>query len=243
MRICVTGRSHIVALKSAIDEGKFDTGENEFVFIGASSKAYQTETYVSEGILKATGKAAQMFLKTSGGYYDHLDPKEFDAIVVYGSHFHLQTLFASLLRASLEVESGFSSAFLREGVRRWLLDQPTLGMIKEMKSRHQLPITLMFEPFFSERFKDQMPPNATITVETRDHIFDVLREACEEAGAVCLFQPEETITDVVYSHHELSVGSRRLAGSGNLEHEDDDVTHLNSTYGAIALKCIEQSFS
>lgn len=234
MHICVTGRSHMVALKNAIEEGKFPLGQHEVTFIGASSHAYRSETFVEDGVLRAEGKAAKMFLETSNGKFDHLDPKDFDAVVIYGTFFHLQTLMVSILRANPHSSDGMSSGFLALGVRDWLSKQPTIATIKAMRARSDVPIILMFEPFFSERFKEKMPEGATITPAFRDRVFDALREVTAEAGAICLFQPEETICDVIYSPHELTVGSRRLSNSKE-EHGDDDLTHLNSTYGAIAL--------
>ena len=59
-------------------------------------------------------------------------------------------------------------------------------------------------------------------------------EVTAEAGAICLFQPKESTCDAMYPPHELTVGSRRLSNSKE-EHGGDDLTHLNSTYGAIAL--------
>ena len=106
--------------KNALGEGKFDPGEDEYVFIGATSKAYRGETYVEDGILKATGKAKRMFLQTSEGRYEKLDPNKFDAVVLYGSFFHLQTFFSSILRANPAAADALSSSFLRRGAELWL---------------------------------------------------------------------------------------------------------------------------
>lgn len=182
-----------------------------------------------------------MFLQTSGGAFDRLDPNAFDAVVLYGSHQHLQTLFSSILRASPTMNASFSSAFLRCGVTQWLSSQPTIDTIRAMREASSTPIILMFEPFYSVRFRDRLPEGSSISVELRDMVFGALRQVVEEAGAVCLFQPEETIVETIYSPHELAIGSRRLAGGANAEHDEDDVTHLNSTYGAIALSRISEA--
>ena len=184
-----------MALKNAIDEGKYDTGDDEFVFLGATSDEYRGETYLEEGVLKASGKAAKMFLQTSNGKYDYLDPQVFDAVVLYGSYNHLQTLLASILKAGREQTKNYSSTFLHRGAREWLLQQPTIATIKGMRKFSDVPLILFFEPFYSERYKDQMPKHAEITQEQRDIIFNALREVVTEAGAICVFQPEETIKD------------------------------------------------
>lgn len=234
MHICVTGRSHLASLRDAIDDGKFDTGQHEITFIGAPSVTYLNDTYVEDGVLRARGKAIELFRKTSNSKFDRLDPKDFDAVVIYGSSNYLQNLMGSILRANPHSCDGMSSGFLTLGVRDWLSKQPTIAMIKAMRARSDAPIVLMFEPFFSVRHKDRMPKGATMTPAFRNRIFHVLREVTEEAGAICLFQPEETICDVIYSPHELLMGARLLSNP-KVERENDDLTHLNSTYGAIAL--------
>lgn len=243
MRICITGRSHMIALKNAVVEGKFDTGDDEFVFIGATSQLYRSDTYLENGVLRSRGRATKMFLQTSDGRYDSVDPKEFDAVTIYGTYFHLQSLFASILRASPKHCDGYSSEFLRQGVRNWLLRMQTIETIREMRARADIPIILAFEPFFSERYKEKMPEGAAISEITRDIVFDALRAIVEDAGAICLFQPEETITDVIYSHHELTQDSRRMSGGGTKAHDVEDLTHLNSTYGVLALEKIRAALT
>ncbi|MCA0922316.1 hypothetical protein [Pseudooceanicola nanhaiensis] len=235
MKICISGRSHMVALKNAIEEGKFDTAGDEYVFIGASGKAYKNDTYVEDGILRARGAANKMFLQTSNGQYDRLDPQDFDVVVLYGTPVHVQALFASILRAG-NAESEFSSAYLRRATQKWFEAQPTLATIRAMRARSDTPIVFKFEPFFSEKYAERMPEGRQVSSKTRDIVFAALRESVEEAGATCVFQPESTIANVIYSPHELSIGSRPMAGEGSEQHDDDDVTHLNSSYGAIALK-------
>ncbi|MDQ2095190.1 hypothetical protein [Rhodalgimonas zhirmunskyi] len=233
----------MVALKNAVVEGKFDTGRDEFVYIGAPSKLYRTKTFLDNGVIRSKGKATEMFLQTSEGQYDAVDPKDFDAVVIYGGNYHLQGLFASLLRASSQQNNCFSSAFLTKGSQGWLEKTRTIDTIREMKARADAQIVLMFEPFFSERYKKKMPEGAVISEKTRDIVFDALREVVEDAGAICLFQPEETITDVIYSHHELAQDSRRMVGGGTEAHDNEDLTHLNSTYGAKALEKIRTALT
>lgn len=108
-----------------------------------------------------------------------------------------------------------------------------------MRSRSNVPIILMFEPFLSERYREQLPKGVAISNSARDLVFEALQETVENAGAICLFQPEDTITDAIFSPQKFATGSRRLVGEE--KHDASDVTHLNSTYGAIALKEIKKA--
>lgn len=239
MRICITGRSHMVALKNAVDEGKFDPARHDLVFAGASNQLYKDKVQLENGVLVPQGKASEMFRFTSDGACDRVDPKAFDAVVLYGSYYHLQSLFSSFFRTGPLTATTYSRDFLYRGAQEWLAAQVTLRTIHEMRARSpETRIMLVFEPFYSERHKVRMPEGAEIPLPLRDTILSALADLVEAEGAQCLFQPEETIVHAVYSRDDLSVGSKRLTSSEDDLQSSDDVTHLNSTYGAIILQKI-----
>lgn len=242
MRICITGRSHMAALRNAVTEHKIDPAPHDITFIGAGSKQYAEEVDLREGVLLPRGNARQMFLLTSDGQYDHLDPLNFDAVVVYGTSVHLMMLFRSIMMAQKGDAVRFSTGFIRNGARHWLDAQPVMSRIAAMSARSGIPILLMLEPFFSEIYRTKLPKNARITPETRAAAYSGIHDAAASIGIGCLFQPEDTITETIFSRQQYGVGSRRLTGSGE-EHELDDFTHLNSTYGAIALARILDHFA
>lgn len=237
MRLCITGRSHVAALKNAIQEGLFNPSPHEITFLAASSSSYRTELRIENGVIRASGRARDMFLRTSDGQYDHLDPNKFDALVIYGTFYHIQMLFASIMRCTPQDSHLLSRAFLGKGVATWLSEQPTISTIKALRCHTQIPILLVFEPFFSERYKANLPPDARISPETRALVYEALNDVVRDAGAICLTQPDDTITDMVFSKDALSIGSKRLGGA-EAPHDAEDFTHLNSQYGKIALDMI-----
>lgn len=240
-KIAVLGRSHMVALKNAVDEGKFDPGGpggNELVFFGAPNDSFRSGLRTENGVLRGDARAGKMFLTTSGGQADHLDPRDYDAVVVYGSYFTIQTFFSTLIRnAPGPGPLGLSQAFLRAAAADWLTAMPTLDIIRAFRDRApDTPVVLAFEPFYSQRYQSKLRKGVTISADQREIVFDALAEAVRAAGAVPFFQPRSTMADTIYSQDALSHGSRKLVDGS--EHDPDDMTHLNSTYGAMALSGI-----
>jgi hypothetical protein len=236
VKFAILGRSHIVALKNAVEEGKVGAGNHALTFLGAQSSVFRSSLYLDDGILCATDKAARMFQRTGG--IDHLDPRTYDAVVIYGTFFHMQTFFSSLIRASVDDDGPLclSSGFLQEAAGVWLGKQVTLDYLRSFRMRApSVPVVLAMEPFFSERYEAELPKAVTVTPEQRDSILATFAETIKSAGGLPYFQPISTTTKTIYSKDEYCHGSQRLAGG---KQSADDVTHLNSSYGAIALRGI-----
>ena len=234
MRICITGRSHIAALKKALDDGKRAFQEHEIVFLGAPHNLYYEEVTIEGGTLRAFGKAAESFLMTSEGKYSRLDPDEFDAIVFYGCYRKPLAVFRSIISLGRENSDYMSAEFLRACAKSWLYEQATLDRIKAITERSKVQVYLMFEPFDSEQAKVRQHPEALVSQELRQIIYDGLAEATADVGATAIFQPDETIVDQVFTLHKFSVGSTRLS-SKEEKHGNEDFSHMNDEYGAIAL--------
>ncbi len=123
--------------------------------------------------------------------------------------------------------------------RRMLLGSllETRPAIRALAKNFGKPVFALPRPFMARRRDEGRVVPPALGAFLREEWEAALAAELNEAGALLLPQPADSIVDELYSRDDLSRGSKRVRGES---HEDDDCSHLNAEYGAMVIRDAER---
>jgi hypothetical protein len=224
LKFCVIGNSHVGALKRAVTAG---AGEgHDFVFFAAPGR--QLSEITSDGeCLRAQVPGSELeasLIQTSGGD-GTLQPREFDAILVYGLSFHAFLLERNLSKAVFEQ------------VHIDNLDASIAAKVADhSRGLADIPVLLGHEPMLAWRPKRLNMQNCY----PYDEVLISLKNIVERRGFKFLPQCSTTIEpDGWGTQDQYAVGG---TGLGNAAKERIDKSHMNAAYGGLAIASFLRMF-
>jgi hypothetical protein len=231
-------------LKMAADEKAPSGWQPTFVGAPAGALLGLRTKGKDRKIVPRGAKLTDWFERTSGGLSE-IDLRNFDAVVVYGLALKTQDALATLGQFQpLIFRFGSESRLISETAFSALIDAHyksstavhVLGLIKDCGK----PIILAPSPLPNENLLLRSDYQWAKTKEGKgaakwatDLCREKWRALAREFGATLLLQPNDTIVDDYLTIGEYAVGATRLTGVAY-----NDPTHLNSTFGHIALENI-----
>lgn len=255
MRVCILGSSHLAALKRAWDVG--DASNFEVIqptFLGSHTDSLKKVHCVAGRFHTDDPQVRRSLAMTSGLPDPELSIGDFDAFFVHAL-FNPNWITPYTLRAIRHAKShGMLSSGLVRAVSQEILSRSgMIHMVRVIRTASDVPIVVSPQPYLSqavltspdkgpayaslEQLEDYTGPNFT------DAFGDVLRAQGLKSGFSVLPQPLETIVMPCFSAHEFCVGSVRLTSNLDIEHPDDDFSHMNSAYGALVLRQLAAHFA
>jgi hypothetical protein len=225
-RVCVLGDSHSACLKLAWEEVRGAHRDVTLTFFADRDLGLRGLQPRDGALVPDSAELRKTIEHTSGGL-GVVDLGCYDAVLIVGLRIRAYP--------RMEGEGHFSAA----AVRQWLVDfiPTTIGFDLATKIRRlsRVPIFIMHTPLFAS----SGAPEVDVGLEAYRSFVGCLREQAFNGLAATVFeQPEETITDGVFTKQEYSIGSRLLEVSGssaNRQHAPSNRGHMNAEYGKVCL--------
>ena len=225
----IFGDSHYACLRQAEAEGLADLSGVELEYWGHVGSGFRFLQVRDGAVHPGDDKVARSFARFNAKRRLVLPAADFDAILVMGARVYVWRLFIGVLRA---LESG---PFLSQGLmRRMLVDgfrcqlgyQVTAGLAATGTARIFLaPIAYYTEN--PEVLGELVTPGMQRLIPERlPEFWRILQEAAAEDGIDLVPQPEETVTQGIFTGAGYAVADH-LAKA--------DYEHRNAKYGAVIL--------
>jgi hypothetical protein len=228
-RLCIFGDSHYACLRQAEAEGLADLSGVELEYWGHVGSGFRFLQVRDGAVHPGDDKVARSFARFNARRRLVLPAADFDGILVMGARVYVWRLFVAVLRA---LESG---PFLSQGLmRRMLVDgfrcqvgyQVTAGLAATRTAR----IFLAPVAHYTENpavLAELVTPGMQALIPYRlPEFWRILQAAAAEDGIELLPQPEETVTDGIFTKAEYAVADHLVKG---------DYEHRNARYGAVIL--------
>ncbi len=221
MKICVVGNSHVGSLKLGWDLIKDQMPEHQIVFFG-SPGARMRHLRIKQGTLVSVDPQLHKDLIATSGQEAVIDPKAFDAVLLYG----LQLPFPRLRK-------GISRAVVKETVQDLVTDKLAFRVAERFRKIMTGPFWIASNPLQGAR-SDEAEPG---TYHPYDMLLAEVQAAFPLSGVTFLDQPPETIRPDLRAPVQFSAGSTRLLTDEEtdalIEHSANDISHMNADYGRL----------
>jgi hypothetical protein len=237
MRIAIIGNSHLAALKVAVRDGLFRTGEPEITFWGTGGYGFNTISY--EGGQFRT-PLRDFVLKVSDGRYESLPAHDFDAIIFHGVLLNVGRYLSSLRKTSEDLRC-YSRACLREGLQMCIEDAPTYPLVRSLRTDYDRRVLISPMPLMSE--DDILFKERSVRAEEFEVLNSCIAGIFSDIGAEYVAQPSDTVRDYKCTKREFCVNSVGLIGDLSIKHPNTDHLHMNGQYGARVLEEIAARLS
>lgn len=227
MKLCVLSNSHAAALKTGHDQLGEQDGQALALTFFASRHHGLAHVEAREGVLQATLAEVDAELRFTSGGSGVLDPRDHDAFLIHALGLAYDyTQFDPVFRSTQYLTRVFSSSLARS---------LALALFGKLRSVTDKPIYLSHQPYVAEadsrlRHKVGQSPHAGVPFA------EVMRPLLLqlEGPVHWVEQPEDTVTNGLFTKQAFSEGSQRLAISASSQgkrHGEDDHVHMNASYG------------
>ncbi len=227
MKLCVIGNSHIASLKVAWDkELHRQYPEIQPVFFGARGGMLFFLRTSRRKLLSIDEDLSKSLRFTSGGDGE-IDPKLFDAFLIYGVDSDVQDM--------LGLENGaFSEAVQQATFEEFWQGRPALKLALKLRSITDKPIYVGLQPLPSSNAIPDLPANAYggFCAKSAELVFQPL-------ALTLVGQPGHTLADGGCTNAAFANGSDLLQANPEMagaKHDAADTIHMNADFGAIWLR-------
>lgn len=228
MRLCIVGNSHIAALKAGWDAEIGAVFPASYpTFFGVRGGGL-TRLVVDGGTLTSDNAQIQRELAFTSGGQTRIDPKRFDAVLVYG-------LCRNVNRQVRNHGVGYSRQALETALLDYWAATSLVGIMQKLRQITDLPIYGGHSPL--EAAKDVTESEDTSSY--RAFLADSNQQVFRYLDVELIGQPLQTIVNGNATTIGFAIGSQRLAvGAGNdkVPHENTETRHMNADFGALWLR-------
>lgn len=251
MNIGVIGNSHLASFKLGWELIKESYPNIQMTFFGSPTTSMRALEVKGGQLVPKTQLVKDNLIWTSGG----LDaiPGNMDAYFCVGMGFSFIHLIALLKdhRVPRDFVSGkgdlhlISDDFYESAMLGTLKNSVALRVISQLKQISASKIICSPNPYGDCSLLQSPDYDYFGFDETRELAFQFykkhLKLMMDDAGAIPVEQPEETIVDRMFTAEAYSRGSVKLKKGMHSAHAENDYFHMNGDFGAISLKgLIEQ---
>jgi len=224
VRFCVIGNSHVGSIKRATTSNI--QSDHSFTFFAAPGDQL-SRLVLDRECLKASdpsGELARSLEQTSGGI-GVIDPKKYDAFLVYGLSF-----------SAILLGKGYSKAVVEQAHRDVFDASINAHVARLVRLQSDAPIVLAHNPMLAWR-----PQGVNIgECYLYKELIPFLATFLEERGYRFLPQPFATIgADGWGTQDKFAAGGTGLGGSVK---ERSDKSHMNEAYGQLVIAALHEIF-
>lgn len=198
--------------------------EHEIVFFGSPGTRMR-HLRVEEGTLVSSDPELSKDMAATSGQGAVIDPKDFDAVVLYG----LGLVFPRLRK-------GISRAVVTATVQDIVTEVLAFRVAERFRRVMEASFWMASNPLKGAR-NDEVEPG---TYHPYDMLLAEVQVAFPLAGVTFLGQPPETIRPDLQTPMQFSIGSTRLrtveATEELIAHPESDTVHMNASYGRLWLE-------
>lgn len=228
LNICVFGNSHVSSLKVGWNLIEQDYPEIKITFFAARTGGL-SGLKVENGLLVPNNNQLKTWLFQTSGGYEEIDLAQFDIGLLYG----LRLAFPYKLEMG-RIINFFSKAAYECAVQDGVDASLSVHTLKKIRQLSDMPMYLGHNPlnaclantYLNEKFN-------------YSDFIDVTNCHLANENAVLLAQPEETVTERIYTKPEYTSGALRLGvqdGAENQLYDEGDNVHMNGIFGRIYLE-------
>ena len=246
MKICLMGNSHLGAMKLGWDALAEACPGVTADFFALGRDTYK-HTVLRDGAIVPVKPELVEKLKMFSGGADSIPVGDYDAFAICGLAAGMNRVLRYLQNHAIAGEMTGRSQVVSYGMVQAAWDEyyrstPMPHLVDMIRQVSDRPVILVMRPMISSsvleegsartRFYEEL-----IAAGEGPYASDLLERlmAPHLPGAtVCLRQPGETTVAGVLTRKEFSVGSTTLRDQ-SLEHDEDDISHMNAEYGAICM--------
>lgn len=228
-RLCIFGDSHYACLKQAEVQGLVDVQGVELEYWGHVGGRFRYLEFRDGAVHPVDDFTARRFAKFNAKGREHLPAAEFDVIHVTGARVYVWGLFNQLLRGMTQgpfLSSGLARRILVDGLRGQAGYRLAAGLASTRTARVLLS-PVAYYTVDPGRFADVLTPAVRERIpEEVPRFWAILEATAAEDGVELLRQPEETVTEGLFTDAAYAV-------AGHVEKRDYE--HHNAAYGALIL--------
>lgn len=259
MKIGVIGDSHIAAFKLAWHDLAGAYPDVSLMFFGSAGQDMKEKVAIEKNCLVAvTEDAKNDFYHTSGGLTE-VDFSDFDVVLMIGMDCRMLPLYKALKShraydAPASIKDADYQTISAGCITRICMDQmkntSMFRILSLIRAISQIPVFVIPCPLPSKACTHDtsarwafLTRNACKTVQ--QSYYQGLSCLCRSFAATLITQPDDTVSDFLFTREQLSVGSVRLDDHLlTTLHKESDYVHMNRDYGkevlSFALQCIGQ---
>lgn len=228
-RLCVFGDSHYACVRQAEAQGLVDTAGVALEYWGNVGGRFRYLQFRDGAIHPPDDAVASRFAKFNAKGRTFLPAAEFDAILVMGARIYPWRVFFRLLQLLSNgtfVSEGLQRRILSDGLRGYHGYQLASGLAATGTAR-VLMAPVAFYTANPERFAASITPViAGLIADRLPWFWSVLSEAAAADGITLIAQPDETVTDGMFTDPAYAVADHVAKA---------DYEHHNAAYGAVIL--------
>lgn len=226
-RLAIFGDSHHACLRQAHSQNLVDLSAFDVEYWGHVGKRFRFLSCRDGAIMPDDDQTARRFAKFNEQGRTFLPAADFDAILFMSCRVDVLPLFQTLLPARA------IGPFLTSGLQQRMADDCLRGQrfytyARDMAASGGARILLAPVSFPTEGYAGLRPPPAPATraagPEDRAAIWAMLGTTAAADGLTLLPQPEETVTDGLYTRADHAIDNHLAL---------DDHAHKNAAYGAL----------
>lgn len=224
-RLAIFGDSHYACLRQAHNQNLIDLSGVEVEYWGHVGKRFRFLSCHDGAIVPDDDYTARRFAKFNEKGRTFLPAADFDVVFFMACRIDLTRLFLSLLAARR------AGPFLTSGLQRriagdWLAGQRFYTYARALAETGTARIILSPVSFPTLGFAGLAAPDAVrqAPADDRAAIWQMLAERAAGDGITLLPQPEETVTDGLFTRPDYAVADFAAL---------NDHAHRNAAYGAL----------
>jgi len=248
-RACIIGNSHLACLKLGWENARSRHAGIDFSFFGSPGLGFQDMELAGAALVPTNSGLAADMQWTAGHKEIALD--HYDAFVLVALQF-APTRVSQVARQFSYVDACLdprkrlvSRACFEQAISDGLQSSIAISLSKTIRSASGRPVFLLPQPHVSAAWRET-PAFRGGFHESPDGCWPLLASVwkdcasriAREAGAVVLFQPQETIEDSFFTRDIYSRDSVMLAEGYSRRHPDDDFVHMNAAYGELLVEAL-----
>lgn len=246
MKICVLGNSHLAAFKLGWEQIAHGYPGVTADFFGMGRDTFK-HTKLENGEIVASKPELVEKMKLFSGGKSAIPVAEYDAFVVVGLVAGMIRLLRYLPGHGIagEMEDRpqiVSYEMVQDTWDEYVATTPMPHLIDMLREVSDAPIVHFMRPMRSSAILDDDSARARFfqtMIESGDmpYAHDLLARVMEphlKGRMVNVPQPVETTVGMALTDKAFSIGSTTLRDE-DLQHDDDDVSHMNADYGAICM--------
>lgn len=224
-RLAIFGDSHYACLRQAHNQKLIDPSGVDVEYWGHVGKRFRFLACRDGAIVPDDDYTARRFAKFNDKGRTFLPAADFDVVFFMACRIDLLRLFRTLLAARR------TGPFLTSGLQRriagdWLAELRFYTYARALADTKTARIVLAPVSFPTLGFAGLAPPGAVrqAPADDRAAIWQMLAERAADDGITLLPQPEETVTDCLFTHPDYAVANFAAL---------NDYAHRNAAYGAL----------